>query len=90
MAKGGNTWCKKLMHKRKVYILKHAIGNEVGVMTYCAKAKSATARNQERLTVNDKPALKGPSLEIKTPLPRIGEWKPRQWKSGAREVLRHR
>lgn len=26
MAKSGNTWCKKLMHRQKVYGMKHALG----------------------------------------------------------------
>lgn len=32
MAKGSNTWCKKLMHKAKVHALKHKLGNEQGVL----------------------------------------------------------
>ena len=79
MSKGGNTWCKKLMHKRKVYILKRAIGNEVGVMNHCAKAKPATARAQDRQSIEDKPLPKGPSLPAeRIALPRVEGWKPKR------------
>lgn len=55
MASSGNTWCKKLMHKRKVFVLKRALGNETSVMAHCIKAKPITARSQERLEIIDKP-----------------------------------
>jgi hypothetical protein len=100
MAKGGNTWCKKLMNKRKAFILKRAIGNEVGVMNYCAKAKPATARAQDRQNIVDKPLPVGPRNEIKTALPRCDGWSPKRhgdtrWgnkyrHAGSGEVLRHR
>jgi hypothetical protein len=79
MAKSGNTWCKKLMTKGKQYALKQALGNEVGVANYCAKAKSGTARALNRQSVDDKPTPKGPSYPKagKAPLPRVDGWKPK-------------
>jgi hypothetical protein len=78
MAKNGNTWCKKLMTKKKQFVLKQVLGNEVGVMSYCAKAKSAIARNADRLSINDKPLPEAPKTEVKTALPRVEGWKPKR------------
>lgn len=77
MAKGGNTWCKKLETKRKQYILKQVLGNEVGVMSYCSKAKIVTSRSKDRQSIDDKPAPKGPANKLKTALPRAEGWKPK-------------
>lgn len=78
MAKGGNTWFKKLETKGKQYALKKALGNEKGVMSFCAQAKSATARSHDRQSIEDKPAPKGPSYpkKGKLVLPREVTWKP--------------
>jgi hypothetical protein len=78
MAKGGNTWFKKLQTKGKQRALKAALGNEVGVMNHCAKAKPLTSRPQRRMTIEDKPLPKGPSYpkEGKLLLPREVTWKP--------------
>jgi hypothetical protein len=79
MAKGGNTWCKKLETKRKQYILKKVLGNEVGVMSYCSKAKVVTSRSKDRQSIDDKPVPKGPSYpaEGKSALPRTEGWQPK-------------
>jgi hypothetical protein len=80
MASGGNTWFKKLETKGKAYALKKALGNETGVMSYCAKAKSPTPRTP-RDTINDKPLPKGPSYPKKGKLllPREATWKPQSY-----------
>jgi hypothetical protein len=80
MAKGGNTWCKKLMTKGKQYALKQKLGNEVGVASYCSKAKSGTARALNRQSIDDKPIVSGPSAypkKGKMLLPRVEGWQPR-------------
>lgn len=78
MAKGGNTWFKKLQTKGKQRALKAALGNEVGVMAHCNKARPLTARDQNRQSIEDKPTPKGPSYpkKGKTLLPRVTGWKP--------------
>lgn len=58
MAKNGNTWCKKLMHKQKVHAMKLKLGNEVGVAQYCQKARPIAARALDRETIEDKPLPK--------------------------------
>ena len=83
MAKGGNTWCKKLQTKGKAYALKQALGNEVGVMSYCAKARIVTSRSKDRQSIEDKPQVGGPTYpkDGKTPLPRVDGWRPRKFGS---------
>lgn len=77
MASTRNTWQKKLITKQKQWVLKRVLGNEVGVMTYCAKAKSATARRLDRETINDKPIATLGTVKDKDPLPRLEGWKPK-------------
>ena len=79
MASGGNTWFKKLQTKGKAFALKQALGNEKGVMSYCANAKPLTARAKDRQSIKDKPLPKGPSApKDKTPLPRVEGWAPKR------------
>jgi len=58
MAKTG-TWYKKLCDKQKKHIMKTKLGNEVGVMSFCSKAKPLTAHALNRKTIDDKPLAKG-------------------------------
>lgn len=51
MAKGGNTWCKKLMQKQKLFALKHVLGNEQGVL-----ARSGGERYANVNMLNDRRA----------------------------------
>jgi hypothetical protein len=81
MAKGGNTWCKKLTSKGKAYALKKALGNEKGVMSYCARVKNTQARDLDRGSMEDKPQPGGPKApppEGYLPLPRTAGWKPKR------------
>ena len=78
MAKTGG-WCKKLMDKSKANAMKSKLGNEVGVMSYCSKARPVTARALNRKSIEDKPIKKGPSYpeKGKPALARIEGWQPR-------------
>jgi hypothetical protein len=79
MAKTG-TWYKKLCDKQKKHVMKFKLGNEVGVMSFCSKAKPLTARALNRKTIDDKPILGGPKAPPKDGyaiLPRSEGWKPR-------------
>ena len=78
MASKGNTWFKKLRTKGKAHVLKAKLGNEVGVMSFCQKAKPLTARAMNRQSIEDKPAPKGPSYPKKGKLllPKVTGWKP--------------
>jgi hypothetical protein len=44
MARSGNTWCKKLMHKGKVNALKSKLGNEQGILSRGGATNSALSR----------------------------------------------
>jgi hypothetical protein len=44
MAKGGNTWCKKLMTKAKQHALKQKLGNEEGLLARCNGERYANAQ----------------------------------------------
>jgi len=76
MAKGGNTWCKKLTSKGKAYAMKKALGNEKGIMSYCARVKNVQARDMDRQSIEDKPLSGGPKVVEKKPLPMREGWKP--------------
>lgn len=85
MAKTG-TWYKKLCDKQKKHIMKSKLGNEVGVMSYCSKAKPLTARALNRKTIDDKPLAKGVTYKEKSALPRAEGWTPRAF--GSRKLGR--
>lgn len=69
MAKS-NTWQQKLMHKAKVYALKQKLGNEKGVMSYCARTHSFGARPLDLEDIQDKPVPVGPRERDLKPLPK--------------------
>jgi len=82
MGSKSNTWCKKLTTKGKAYALKKALGNEKGVMSYCARVKNVQARDMDRQSMEDKPLPNRPKVTDKTPLPMAAGWKPAPYTSG--------
>lgn len=82
----GNSWCKKLMHKQKVFAMREKLGNEKGVAAFCARAKPVTARSLERETIEDKPAPKGVVVRELKPLPQKARFRTWSKKITPKEV----
>jgi hypothetical protein len=80
MASGGNTWFKKLEHKRKLFEMKRAKGNEKGVMSHAQRTKNPQARSLDLLDIKDKPGVTSPGKPAdKAPLPMAVGWKPQPY-----------
>lgn len=82
MAKGGNTWCKKLMTKAKQQKLRRMLGNEQPVMGYCLKARPITARPLNRETIEDKPLPRGVNNDREFYGPMVEGFRPRRFGRG--------
>ena len=80
MASGGNTWFKKLEHKRKLFEMKRAKGNEKGVMSHAQRTKNPQARSLDLLDIKDKPGVTPPGKAVdKSPLTMREGWKPQPY-----------
>jgi len=80
MGSKGNTWFKKLEHKRKVFEMKRAKGNENNVMSYCTRTKNVQARPLDKLDIKDKPGVTSPGKPVdKSPLTMREGWKPQPY-----------